>query len=520
MTSRTLLRGGLVADGIGTTTIRADILIEDTQIAWIGPDADAVGVTAANSEVIDLEAGSVILPGFIDAHVHAEVPLLETGYVEGALAQGVTTLVVGQDGESWIGASTATARYLNQYFGPVNGKLELARDFSVADYHDAVTGKLTQNVAVLASQGTIRHNIAGMSPEPLEPEQIAAARRQVERALTDGAVGLSSGLDYLPSRFGTAREIADIARPLAHADRPYVSHLRAYGPTVGEGLNELTAVGQHARIRVHASHLWGAPADIQPAFDAADTAGVPLTFDMYPYRKSSTILAVLLLPPHLQARGPEHTITALKNPAERTVLLASENFSHESLSNLYLGCLPDDYEQYAGLSITEAASRSPKPPGEWVLDLLADTDLNVGAHMDRPAFAEEHLTWLADHRRHCAGSDGIYQGQHPHPRGHGTFARLAKHYLNRNPANGHQQLARHLATNAADAYGLTTRGRLAPGKAADLCIMSSHGLAERATYETPALTATGLARVLVNGVTVWPEDRNLALGSPGKLIDR
>jgi N-acyl-D-amino-acid deacylase len=518
MTSRTLLRGGLVADGIGTTTIRADILIEDTLIAWIGPDADTVGATAANSEVIDLEAGSVILPGFIDAHVHAEGPLLETGYVEGALAQGVTTLVVGQDGESWIGASAATARYLNQYFGPVNGRLDPARDFSVGDYRNAVTGRITQNVAVLASQGTIRHNIAGMSPQPLEPEQVAAARRQVEQALADGAVGLSSGLDYLPSRFGTASEIGEMARPLADADRPYVSHLRAYGPAVGEGIQELIAVGRHAGIRVHASHLWGAPADIQPAFDTADDAGVPVTFDMYPYRKSSTILAVLLLPPHLQARGPEHTITALKNPAQRAALLASENFSEKSLSNLYLGCLPDDCQQYAGLSITEAASGSPKSSGEWVLDLLADTELDVGAHLDRPALAEDHLTWLADHPRHCAGSDGIYQGQHPHPRGHGTFARLAQHYLSSNPANGHQQVARHLATNAADTYGLTTRGRLAPGKAADLCIISPRGLTERATYETPTLTATGIARILVNGAAVWCAGKVRAAGHPGKLI--
>ena len=518
MTSRTLLRGGLVADGIGTTTIRADLLIEDTQIAWIGPDADAVGATAANSEVIDLEAGSVILPGFIDAHVHAEGPLLDTGYIEGALAQGVTTLVVGQDGESWIGASAATVRYLNQYFGPVNGMLEPARVFSVGDYRDAVAGRLTQNVAVLASQGTIRHNIAGMAPGPLEPEQIAAARRQLEEALADGAVGLSSGLDYLPSRFGSASEIGEIARPLADADRPYVSHLRAYGPAVGEGLYELIAVGRRVGIRVHASHLWGAPGNIQPAFDAAETAGVPVTFDMYPYRKSSTILAVLLLPPALQARGPGHTIAALKNPAERAVLLASEKFSEESLSNLYLGCLPDDYQHYAGLSITEAASGSPKSAGDWVLDLLADTGLDVGAHLDRPVLAEDHLTWLADHPRHCAGSDGIYQGQHPHPRGNGTFAHLTQHYLSSNPANGHQQLARHLATNAADAYGLTTRGRLSPGKAADLCIISPHGLTERATYEAPFLRATGLARVLVNGAAVWRAGKVQAAGHPGKLI--
>ena len=244
--SRTLLRGGLVADGIGPATVRADLLTEGKLIAWIGPDAAAVGASAGNCEVIDLEPGSVVLPGFIDAHVHAEGPLLADGVVEGALAQGVTTLVTGQDGQSWIGATAATARYLNQYFGPVNGRLEPARDFSVGDFGAAVAGRLVQNVAVLASQGTIRHNVAGLAAGPLDRGQVAEARRQVEQALADGAVGLSSGLDYLPSRFGSVTEIAEMARPLASAGRPYVSHLRAYGAGVAAAIGELAAVGQAA----------------------------------------------------------------------------------------------------------------------------------------------------------------------------------------------------------------------------------------------------------------------------------
>jgi N-acyl-D-amino-acid deacylase len=515
MTARTLLRGGLVADGIGTATVRADLLIEGELIEWIGPDASAVGATAENCEVIELEPGSVVLPGFIDAHVHAEGPLLADGVAEGALAQGVTTLVVGQDGESWIGANAATVRYLNQYFGPVNGRLEAARDFSVSDFREAVSGRLVQNVAVLASQGTIRHNIAGLATRPLDREQLAAARRQVEQALADGAAGLSSGLDYLPSRFGSVSEIAEIARPLAEAGRPYVSHLRAYGAGVGAGLGELVAVGREAGVRVHASHLWGAPGDIQAAFDAADAAGVPVTFDMYPYRKSSTILAVLLLPPDVQFQGPEHTVAVLRDPVERGVLLAGEKFAAESLGNLYLGCLPERYGQYAGMSVTEAAGRSSRHPGEWVLDLLADTGLNAGAHLDRPELADEHLDWLAGHQRFSAGSDGIYQGQHPHPRGYGSFARLAGYYLSRSPDTAYQRIGRRLAANAADIYGISGRGRLAAGMAADICVIGPGGLSERASYDAPELTATGLVAVLVNGATAWRNDKSPGNEQPG-----
>src|SRR5438874_5083527 len=182
---RTLLRGGLVADGVGTIVRRADVLVEGPAIAAVG----SIDVSAGECEVIDLAQGSVVCPGFIDAHAHAEGPLLAGGRVDGALAQGVTTLVVGQDGQSWIGANAATARYMNRYFAPVNGALDPARDLSVAGFRAAVAGRLVQNVAVLASQGTIRPSVVGLAGGPLGAGDRAAARREGARALTSGGVG-------------------------------------------------------------------------------------------------------------------------------------------------------------------------------------------------------------------------------------------------------------------------------------------------------------------------------------------
>ena len=382
MTDRILLRGGWVADGIGATTRRADVLIEGERIAavrdapvegaspaaahhdhlLIGSATDAPGQPA---EVIDLPPGSVVCPGFIDAHAHAEGPLLEQGRVDGALAQGVTTLVVGQDGQSWIGADAATLRYLNRYFGPVNGTLAgpVTGPLDVAGYAAAVAGRLTQNVAVLASQGTIRHNVAGLRIGSLDPDQRRAARDQVERALTQGAVGLSSGLDYLPSRYGDPAEVAELARPLAAAGRPYVSHLRGYGPNVVSGLAELTETGRRSGARVHASHLWGAPPAIETAFAAADAADVLLSFDAYPYRRSSTILAMLLLPPELQAGGPDQTVAALADPGQRARLLAGDRFTPEYLAHVYLAALPTEHAWMAGLPIPEAAAQANQPAG-------------------------------------------------------------------------------------------------------------------------------------------------------------
>ncbi len=517
MTTRTLLRGGLVADGIGATTRRADVLIEDGVIASVGRSGEA-NRPPADCEVVDLAAGSVVCPGFIDAHVHAEGPLLESGRVDGALAQGVTTLVVGQDGESWIGASAETAQYLNQYFAPVNGALAPVRSLSVGEYREAVTGRLLQNVAVLASQGTIRHNIAGLAARPLGASELAAARRQVASALTDGAVGLSSGMDYVPSRFGEIEEVADLARPLAEAGRPYVSHLRAYGAGVQAGLKELVAVGRRAGARVHASHLSGPPTAIEAAFEAADAAGVRVSYDMYPYRRSSTILAMLLLPAELQNDGPEQTLAALADPAQRAELLAGERLTGDYLQNLYLGCLPGGFAELAGKSVATAAADCGEPAGPWVLDLLLRTGLAVGAQLDRPWLADEHMAWLARDDRHCAGSDGIYLGQHPHPRGYGAFSRLAGYYLADGRDAGYQQLARHLATNSADAYGLKDRGRVAAGMAADICIIGPGGIVDRATYQAPREEAAGVNVVIVNGVIVWQDGQSVPGRFPGQFV--
>ena len=184
---------------------------------------------------------------------------------------------------------------------------------------------------------------------------------------------------------------------------------------------------------------------------------------MYPYRKSSTILAMLLLPAHWQASGPQSTLAALTDPAQRAALLATEKFTGDFLRTVTPGSLPAGAAEFAGLTVTEAARRGsragrgvgPGPPGEHPPG---------SGRSPRPARLHRGPPGLARvGRGHCAGSDGIYAGQHPHPRGYGAFARLAAHYLGDGSGAGYQRLARHLFANAADAYGLTRRARWHPG---------------------------------------------------------
>jgi N-acyl-D-amino-acid deacylase len=353
----------------------------------------------------------------------------------------------------------------------------------------------------------------------MEPAELTAARDDLERALADGAAGLSSGLEYVPGRFGTAEEIAALAAPLAETGQPYVSHLRGYGPRVRAGLAELIEVGARAGVRVHASHLWATPADLDAGVDEADGRGVDLSFDMYPYRRSSTILAMLLLPAELQAGGADATLRALADPTGRARLLADAAFSEQSLGRLTLGAVPEACSRCAGLTIAAAADADGRPAGPWALDLLRDAELHVGAHLDRPSLTDPDLHAINTHPRHCAGSDGIYQGQHPHPRGYGTFARLAGYYTDAAGRTDYPELVRHLSTNPADAYGLRRRGRIAPGAAADLCIIGPGGLTDHATYDQPLRLATGIEHVLVNGEPVWANGAATA-ARPGRIVSR
>jgi N-acyl-D-amino-acid deacylase len=515
VSTRRLLRGGLVADGIGDEVFRADVLIDDGTITAVAPE-----LGQPDAEVVDLASGSVVCPGFIDAHVHGEGPLLAEGCVPGALAQGVTTLVIGQDGSSWIGGSTETVAYLNSYFGPVNGATLEPGPCRLGDFTKMVAGRLAHNVAVLASQGTIRHNVAGVTDRPLTATKLHAAQADLEEELAAGAVGLSSGLDYVPSRYAAAAELAALAGPLGAADRPYVSHLRAYGPRVRDGLAELAQVGRAAGGPVHASHLWGAPEDIDAALADAAARDVDMTFDMYPYVRSSTILAMLVIPAGLQAAGRAETLRRLAEPTVRTALLRNNELQAEALSQVALASLPDHLAHHAGKTIVEAAADDGQPVGAWTLDLLVSTGLQVGVNVNRPDLTDSYLRWIVTNERHCAGSDGIYQGQHPHPRAYGAFGRLAAHYTDGSGRTDYQRLVRHLATRAADAYRLRERGRLAPGKAADVVVLAPSGLVDRADYATPRELATGVCLVLVNGVPVWENGQRPRSGHPGAVVSR
>ena len=512
-----LLRGGWVVDGSGSPPVRSDVAISGDRIAAVGR------LAAAAAAEVDA-TGRYILPGFIDAHIHADAFADTDAASEAALRQGVTTLILGQDGISFAPASEATTSAVSRYFAAVNGPCPdpLAHGCTVAELLDHYDRASAVNVAYLAPAGTIRVEAMGYSDAPADPEQLAIMQAAVERALDDGAVGLSSGLEYVPGLYARSEELAALCAPVAAAGAPYVTHMRGYEAEAWRGLAEVVDIAQRSGVATHISHLHGPANMITGILDDARNAGVDITFDSYPYLRGSTIVAMVALPKEFQRGGPDATLARLADPAERA-RLAREWFPAigDTLARITLAYVGSAEWSWAeGRALTDVADDVGMPVGELVCELVAASDLAAGCVFAQPPTnTDADMRALMQHEAHMAGSDGIMVGSHPHPRAWGTFAR----FLGRHTRDLHDwtwgQAAVHLAGHPARRFGLATRGLIRAGFAADLAIVDPAAVADRADYANPRMTATGIDDVLVNG-TFALRDGRLTGAHPGHGLRR
>jgi N-acyl-D-amino-acid deacylase len=325
-------------------------------------------------------------------------------------------------------------------------------------------------------------------------------RRLVEEGLDDGAAGLSSGLEYVPGKYADAAELAYLCAPLGA--RPYVTHLRGYGIRAGIGMAEATRIGRDASVPLHVSHYHGPAPELTALLDAAEAEGVDVTFDSYPYLRASSILAMVALPDWLPTADLAATTAALRDPAVRTRLRAE--WSDELWPRITLACVfHPDWVWSEGLALPEAAARAGLDPADFTIELLVADKLRVGCVFERrPATTEESVRALLRDARHMGGSDAIYRGGHPHPRGHGAFARLLGRHVRELGDWTWEQAVGHLAARPAARFGLAGRGLLQPGYAADLVVLDPATVGDRATYEAPRELAVGIDDVLVAGVPV------------------
>jgi N-acyl-D-amino-acid deacylase len=522
-----IISGGRVIDGSGLPWFRADVGITGDRIAAVGRLREAPA-----SRRIDA-ADKIVAPGLIDAHVHGDLAILADPLHEAAIRQGVTCYILGQDGVAMAPGSAKTLEYMRRYTAGFNGNFPLPglNWSSMDEYLSVFQGRTAVNAACLIPNGNVRMEVLGLEARPPKADELLEMRRWVRDAMQQGAAGLSTGLDYIPSRYADAGELVELCREIAPFGGVYVTHMRGYSPeTVIAAMDEVERIGIEAGCAVHISHFNSLADQVIPKLDAMRDAGVDATFDLYCYLCGSTILGMIALPPELQEGGIELTLERLGDRAERAKLRAWFAAPRVPLENVRLGSVPaHEYRHLEGRTLSEAVSLA-KPGlrsgderaqaiGDLVCELLIATGMATNCVVPHNARRNERdIEKLMHHPAMMSGSDGIFVGGKPHPRGAGNFAKYLGHYV-REGAWSLEEAVMKSSFHVARRFGLKDRGLIREGMAADVIVFDTSEIADRSTYDEGTARATGMTHVLVNGQLVLVDgERTPAL--PGRGLRR
>ncbi|HJZ54631.1 MAG TPA: D-aminoacylase [Gemmataceae bacterium] len=512
-----MIHGGRVIDGSGLPAFRADVGLAGDRVAAVGwlDRAEA-------RDRIDA-TGLVVAPGLVDAHVHGDLALFADPAHEPAVRQGVTTYVIGQDGVAMAPASPATLDHMRRYTAGFNGNFPtpgLAWR-SVGEYLSLFDRRAAINVACLVPNGNVRMEVMGLDTRAPTADELARMRRLVRDGMEEGAVGLSSGLDYIPSLYADAAELAALCAEVVPFGGVYVTHMRGYAPhTIEAGIAEVRRIGLEGGCAVHISHFNSLAEQAIPLMDAMERAGADVTFDLYCYLYGSSILGMIALPPEAMAGGVDATLARLRDPAYRPAIREGVANPRGDLTKVRLGSVPaDEYRHLEGRTLGEAVELTKTPLADLIVDLLVATGTATNAvvpHHSRRTEAD--IEALMRDRRMMAGSDGIFVGGKPHPRGTGCFARYLGHYV-RSGVWRLEEAVMKCSRHVARRHGLKDRGLIAEGMAADVIVFDPGAVRDRSTFDDGKALAEGMRHVFVNGEAVLRDgERTRAL--PGRGLRR
>lgn len=497
-----VIENGWIVDGTGSPRFRGNVGIAGGRIIAVGD------VPPRAREVVDA-TGMVVAPGFIDTHVHSEVALLGPPGQEASNRQGVTTHVVGQDGFGFAPTDEVSHRFMETYLSGIYGPELPLKPAGVREFLRSYDGRTTVNVATLVPHGCVRMLAVGNADTDLSSEALAAVADVTARAMEEGAIGLSTGLDYVPSMYGTVDELVALCRCVAAYGGVYVSHTRS---SLGsrKAVEEAIEIGRRAGVPVHISHLSADQegdgdegAELLDVLDAAIAHGMDVTFDSYPYTFASTTLAIVL--PGWVFEGDWPAIESrLSDPGVREKLRSAVDFSQVEWSGARLaGTLLSRYRSALGKDLITAAHEDHTDPVHFVCDLLLAHGLAVTL-VWAPRDGDDSAQGLARFLRHPAhmlGSDGIYTPGRAHPRGYGAFARYVGRYVREGVLTLEEAIC-HVTSAPARRFGLGARGVMSPDHVADVVVFDPETYADTATVEASKRTAVGVSDVLVSGTPV------------------
>lgn len=511
-----LIRGGQVIDGTGAPARRADVLIEWGRIAAIG--------NLGELEVdLVLEAdGQVVCPGFIDTHVHSDLDLLARPEHTSALAQGVTTEILGQDGLSYAPLSKENLAEYRKYLAGLNGNPQLDAEWSsVAEFRRLFHQNVAVNTAYQVPHGALRLETVGFRDVPLKVADLERAQQLLAEAFDEGAVAFSTGLSYYPCSYADTEELVELCKVAACYKRPFVIHLRSVFP--GEPFDpveEAIEIAERSGAPLHFSHFRtsvfnaGQVEQLMAPIDAAIKRGVDITLECYPYPAGAGF-TMYMIPRWAHEGGYGALMARLADPRTRRKIeedMVSYGLVHDGVFS-YLPEGPD--LELLGRTFSEVAEERGTTIPALVCEVMLRNNLAVGYMQPSP----EQFFWdqidrdimeLLKRPNYMVGSDALVVGQHAHPRTYGCFSR----FLRLQREHGFmplEALINRMTSVPARRFGLTDRGELLPGKAADILVFDPQAIRDKATYEQPNQLAEGMSWVLVNGQVALSHGKSLGV---------
>ncbi len=506
-----VVTGGMLVDGTGAPPRRADAAVLDGRIAAIGvidPEQAAERIDAT---------GFVVAPGFVDIHSHSDRSILEVPTADSRVMQGYTCEITGNCGGS-IAPSTSDAK----------------RKFpDVASYFKALEeARPSIHQALLVGHGTLRERLIGEVDRKLTPSELAQLERDVEEALEQGAVGLSSGLEYVPGIYSPHEELDTLAKVTARRGRLYASHMRSEDKYFLEAVDEVLNLARTSGSRVEVSHLKACGPKNWPKIDVAIARleavvadGFDVRADMYPYTAYSTGLSILV-EKWAKDGGNSELVKRLADPAQRARIRAEvlEHVDNEpgGFDRITIASeLEGTNKAFTGLTIEEIGKKTSREPVDVFLKLLEDEKGSVSyvGH----AIQESDVAKVLAHPLVCVGSDGYVQAAHgdqaskPHPRSFGTAPRVLGRYCRELHAFDLQTAVKKLSSMPAERARLVERGRILPGFHADLVVFDAALVADRATFAEPRLLPIGIDHVVVAGRIVVKDGKHTG-ERPGSVL--
>jgi N-acyl-D-amino-acid deacylase len=487
LAAATLITNARIIDGSGAPARAGSVRIEGDRIAAVGR------LKPLKTDTIVDAHGLTLTPGFIDSHSHHDGDGFKDRSATPLLAQGVTTIVVGNDGFNAVPLA------------------ELQRQL--------VARPIGINVASYTGHGNLRATAMGLAAkQPANEVDMAKMAALLQADLAAGSLGLSTGLEYEPAIYSAPSEVLGLAKVAAAAGGRYISHMRSEDLKLDAAIDELLEIGRVTGMPVQISHFkialidrWGQASQVLARLDKARAAGIDVTADVYPYEYWQSTLAVLLPKrDYNDLEAAKFALTRLSTPeGMRLNTYAPEPaLAGKTIAEIAVARHADPYATYLELIRTAQAYRLAHPvsSGAPAVESVIGTSMAAADVADFIAWPQSNI---------C--SDGSPAGLHP--RNYGSFAKILRLYVREQHRLTLAEAVHKMTGLAADHMGFADRGRIRPGAYADLALFDPAMVSDRSTVEHPELLATGMDRVWTNGALVYAAGKATSL-YPGRFLKR